>query len=258
MAFTMPTVWSTVVVIGFASGAFAQSIEGLYQPSGANWSCSLDHIGMDGGALAIQGGVFYGVENRCDLTSPVRIGNGTRYTAACSAEGSTYREQMTITPTTDGVRINRASGTALWHRCEPLEGPSIASLPSNGLWAFSGGQGVYESGTSDGNGNSVSFTCDDLNENGGLYIELGGEPISGGHVAFDVDGSIFAMTAWADGGRINTECSVCGQTYTALWDAAAAGNLMSITASDGRSATFNLHGSRDALGDVACLPSDGF
>jgi hypothetical protein len=236
----------------------AQTIDGLYQPAGANWSCSPDQIGMDGGALAIQGGVFDGVENRCDLTSPSRIGDSISFTAVCSAEGSTYEEQMTITPTATGVRITRAGGTAMWDRCEPSQEPSAAPTPTNGRWTFGGGQGSYESATRDAKGNSVTFTCNDLGENGGLYIELGGQPVAGGEVVIEVDGKDFAMTARAEGGRINTECTVCGQTYTALWTAAAAGNLMTVTAWNGRSAAFNLNGSRDALGDVACQPYGGF
>ena len=65
------------------------------------------------------------------------------------------------------------------------------------------------------------------------------------------------MTAWADGGRINTECTICGQNYIALWGATVAGNLMTVTASDGRTAAFSLVGSGDALGNFACRPDDG-
>lgn len=247
-----------IAMVSSATGSGAQTIDGIFQPAGANWSCSPDQIGIEGGALAIQGGVFNGVENRCDLTSPIALDEGTRFNAVCSAEGSTYREQITITPTATGVRITRPGGTAMWNRCEHSKEPSAASTPTNGRWTFGGGQGVYESGTSDGNGNSVTFACDDLGENGGLYVELDGEPAPGGQISIDVDGTVFAMTVWAEGGLVNTECSVCGQTYIALWDATASGNLMMVTASDGRSATFNLHGSHDALGDAACQPSDGF
>ncbi|PJI91276.1 hypothetical protein BC777_0100 [Yoonia maricola] len=34
-----------------ATAGNAQSIDGLYQPSGASWSCSADQIGVDGVAL---------------------------------------------------------------------------------------------------------------------------------------------------------------------------------------------------------------
>ena len=249
---------TVVTLLCFAGAGHAQNIDGLYQPSGADWSCSPAQIGMDGGALAIQDGVFDGVENRCDLTNPQTDGNGTKFTAICSAEGDTYQEQMTITPTTNGVSIQRDGFTSYWRRCEGRQVIASSQQPSNSRWTFGGRQGVFESATRDAHGNAVTFTCNDLGENGGLSVELGGDPISGGPVVFDIDGTAFNMTAWASDGRINNECSVCGQNYMALWDAAAAGNLMTVTASDGRSASFSLRGSRDALGDVACRPDDGF
>lgn len=109
---------SALVCLFCTSSLSAQSIDGIYQLSGSNWSCSPDQIGMDGGALAIQNGVFEGVENRCDLTSPTKVDNGLRYTAVCSAEGSTYSEPITITPTSNGVKIDRNGYTFYWSRCE--------------------------------------------------------------------------------------------------------------------------------------------
>lgn len=215
-------------------------------------------MGLDGGALAIRNGVFDGVENRCDLTNPRPDGQGTAFTASCSAEGSTYQEQMIITTTANGVSIQRGGFTSYWRRCAEHQATTSTDQPSNSRWTFGGRQGVYESATRDADGNSINFTCNDLGENGGLYVELGGEPIVGGPVIFEIDGTAFTMAAWATEGRINTECGVCGQTYTALWEATAAGNRMSITASDGRTASFSLRGSRDALGEVACRTDDGF
>lgn len=245
-----------------AGSTQAQSVDGLYQPSGASWSCSAEQIGMDGGALSIQNGVLDGVENRCQLTAPVGVGDGIRYTAVCSGEGTEYREPLTLTPTANGVKIERDGSTIHWERCGTPEsatrGQGYASQPSNGRWTFGGGQGVYESGTRDSNGNSMAFTCNDLGENGGLYVELDGRPISGGSVTFDIDGQVYGMTAWAEGGRINTECRVCGDNYMVLWEATASGTLLTVRASDGRSAAFSLSGSSDALGDVVCRPDDGF
>ena len=254
----MKTLFTTVIALCVAGVSNAQNIDGLYQPSGADWSCSPDQIGVDGGALAIQNGVFEGVDNRCELASPLPDGRGTAFTATCSAEGSAYEQPITITPTANGVSILSDGFTSYWKRCD---GHQVATSPqqsSNSRWTFGGRQGVFESATRDANGNAVTFTCNDLGENGGLTVELDGDPISGGSVLFDIDGTAFSMTAWASGGRINTECSICGENYVTLWEATAAGNLMTVTASDGRSASFSLRGSRDALGDVACRPDDGF
>lgn len=240
-----------------ATSTAAQSIDGLYQPAGSAWSCSPDQIGVDGGALAIRNGAFDGVENRCALNAPVPTGGGTRFTAECSAEGSTYSEPVTITPTADGVKIDRNGSTAYWSRCDAQIAITRTPNPSNSRWVVGFGQGVSESSTRDGNGNAVTFTCNG-GEDGGLYVELGGRPISAGRVDFDIDGQEFGMTAWAEGGRINTECTVCGMNYIALWEAASAGNLMTVRASDGLSAAFSLNGSRNALGDVVCLPDEGY
>jgi hypothetical protein len=243
------------------TSAYAQSLDGLYQPSGQSWSCLPEQVGMDGGALSVEGDIFNGLENRCQLTNPRPNGAGTTYTAVCSAEGEESREDLTLTPTANGIRLQRIGSTSYWERCGASQDASVdqtgSSQPSNGRWVFGFGQGVEESSTRDANGNSISFSCMG-GIDGGLYVELGGQPISGGEASFDVDGNVFGMTVWADGGRINTECTVCGQNYTALWGATAAGNLLTVGASDGRSAAFSLSGSRDALGDTACLPSEGF
>lgn len=122
------TVLATIAVTGPAR---AQSVEGLFQPKGATWSCSPDQIGMDGGALAIQNGVFNGVENRCNLTSPAAMGDGTRYITVCSAEGSTYQEPIIITPTANGVKIDRNGSTAYWTRCTDTDQPEAIEVVRN-------------------------------------------------------------------------------------------------------------------------------
>ena len=241
------------------SGASAQNIDGLYQPSGASWTCSSDQIGMDGGALSIRDNIFDGVENRCQLIDRQPAGAGARFVAVCSGEGSEYREAITITPTANGVKIEREGSTVYWRRCDGQQRASgavaEAQPPSNSRWTFGGSQGVYESATQDSHGNGIIFSCNDLGDDGRLWIELGGQPISGGPVTIDIDGQEFQMMAWSDGGNINTECRACAENYTSLWKATAAGNTMAVRASDGRSAAFSLRGSRDALGDQACLPA---
>ena len=111
---------------------------------------------------------------------------------------------------------------------------------------------MTEASTRDANGNAVTFSC-----NGGfdgeLFIELGGRPIPGGPVEIEVDGQIFSLTAWAEGGSINTECSACADTYISLWHAVAKGDSMSATAG-GTTAMFDLVGSSAALGPIPCVP----
>lgn len=239
---------------------------GLFKPIGslgADWSCRVEDIGQEGGALAIRDGFFEGVENSCELTNPSPVDRGgVHFDAVCSAEGTEYTEEITLSETNNGIRLIRNDRTNYWSRCEGspsvLTATTSDTQPSNGEWTYGGRQGVYESATSDANGNSVIFTCDDLGENGGLYIDLAGQPIDGGGVNIDIDGRDFGFPVWADGGKVNTECSACQSNYTALWEATAAGNVMTINSDSGLYATFSLRGSRAALGDTACLPDDGF
>lgn len=251
----------TIVLLGFglsfAAPLGASPFDGLYRPSGpigADWSCSANQIGMEGGALSIGDGYIDGVENRCKLTEETTSNGTTYYTADCSAEGEIYFDEFAISKTDTGVMILRKEVEIRWDSCAEVSSNSDSRTASNGRWTFGGGQGIFESSTSDDKGNSVTFTCNDLGGDGGLYIELAGRPIANGDVLIEVDGQELNMPVWARGGDINTECSACMSNYTTLWNATAAGNLMTIQSSDGQQATFSLNGSRDALGEIACRP----
>ena len=150
-------VFAVCTTAALAGPVFAQSIDGLYQPSGADWSCSPDQIGMDGGALAIRDGVFDGVENRCDLTNPQADGRGTSFTAICSAEGSTYQEQMTITPTANGVSIQRDGFTSYWRSCAPPQTTSTGSASPQGRWTYADRSASIVAGS-----NAFELSCEPL------------------------------------------------------------------------------------------------
>lgn len=250
-----------LTVLGVAGMAPAEQradqVDGLYRPAGERWSCSAEQIGMDGGSLSVQNGVLRGVETYCELTAPRAVGAGTQYTALCSAEGDSYAETLTLTPMGNGLKVERNGFTANWIRCPAAKPTLHAQGPSNGRWTFGGRQGVYESATRDGHGNEIMFTCSDLGDRGGLWIDLGGQPIAFGPAVIEIDGAQFNITALPGEGRIDTSCRGCGETYKALWAAAAAGQRMTITGSDGRGASFGLRGSRDALDYVPCDPEGG-
>lgn len=129
-----------------ATGASAQQFDGIYRPAGDDfrgWSCADRDIGFDGGAVAILDGYLEGVENRCELTSPQPTSNGTTYTAVCSAEGSEYRETVTIAPASDGVSLTRNGRTVEWVQCDAENAASdtqgSASTPSE-TWSFADGK----------------------------------------------------------------------------------------------------------------------
>lgn len=103
-----------------AAPAFTGPFDGIYQPAGYQWSCRSEQIGMDSGALAIQGDVLRGVENYCRLTrpTPVRDMNAVLYDAVCSAEGSQYSERVMLMRHPHGVYVMRDGSVADWRRCQ--------------------------------------------------------------------------------------------------------------------------------------------
>jgi hypothetical protein len=145
------------------TSAHAQSFDGMYQPEGNDWTCNPDHIGMDGGALAIGGGFIDGVENRCELINPRQstTGDGTQYTALCSGEGEEYREDLTIASTNDGVRILRDEYEILWTRC----GGSHASTNNETTGGGSNAQWKYANKTafSLSGDNYFALSCETFN-----------------------------------------------------------------------------------------------
>ena len=244
----------TTAVICIAHLSNAQNLDGLYQPSGSSWTCSPDQVGMDGGALSIQAGVFDGVENRCELTSPVNVGDGTRFTAVCSAEGSTYQEPMVISPTHNGVSIQRNGHTAYWTRCQGAENTSITQDASNGGWAFNDRTASIISG-----GNSFKLSCDTFNASSTYPTATMSVPCP---ACFPMETS--AYTLRVDGQfsqsyefeRIsNAEGSVSGLDYYPNWNeglvpALMAGSVLEVVEYDNVIATFPLTGSSRAIGQL--------
>ena len=75
--------------------AFAGPYDGVYKQT-AHSECAL--IGVDGGSLKIEEGIFYGVEVECRLARPVDINemNATIYHMECSGEGEAWTERAMI------------------------------------------------------------------------------------------------------------------------------------------------------------------
>ncbi len=72
--------------------AYAGPYDGVYKQT-ANAECAL--VGVDGGSLKIEGGIFYGVEVECRMSNPVDINDmdATIYTMECTGEGQTWNER---------------------------------------------------------------------------------------------------------------------------------------------------------------------
>ncbi|KAA9007114.1 hypothetical protein [Histidinibacterium aquaticum] len=84
---------SLALLPGLAS---AQGYDGTYRQS-ANADCGL--IGVDGGAVRIEDGIFYGVGMECRMTQPVNIVDMSAdlFTLECSGdEGELWTERVML------------------------------------------------------------------------------------------------------------------------------------------------------------------
>lgn len=82
-----------LVILGLIPSILAASpYDGVYKQT-ANAECGL--VGVDGGALEIREGVFYGVEVECRMTRPVNVVDmdATLYTMQCSGEDQNWSER---------------------------------------------------------------------------------------------------------------------------------------------------------------------
>jgi hypothetical protein len=75
--------------------AFATPYDGTYRQND-NAECAL--VGVDGGALRLEDGIFYGVEMECRMTRPVSVVNmdATLYTMACSGNDEIWTERAMV------------------------------------------------------------------------------------------------------------------------------------------------------------------
>jgi hypothetical protein len=208
---------------------------------------------MDGGALSIQDGVFNGVENRCDLTAPSDTGNGTRFTAVCSAEGSTYEEPILISPTRNGVSIEQGGYTAYWTRCEDPQ-RAVASQSATEVWSFGNRSASIISG-----GNSFALSCDTFNASSTYPTATMSVPCP---TCFPMETSIYTLrvddlfSQTYEFERIsNAEGSMSGLDYYPNWHegllpALMAGSVLEVVEQGNITATFPLAGSSRAIGQL--------
>lgn len=82
----------------------AEDFDGVYKQT-ANSECAL--VGVDGGAVEIRDGIFYGVEVECRMTKPVNVlkMDAQLFTMQCSGEDQAWTERaMLMTPAEgDGI-----------------------------------------------------------------------------------------------------------------------------------------------------------
>lgn len=254
MRIVVLAVCTVSLVTAFTSQVAADQFDGLYHPSGADWSCSPDQIGMDGGALAIRNGVFDGVENRCNLTTPQPDGDGTTFTATCSAEGSTFEQQVTITPTANGVSIERDGFTSYWSRCLGSQTTTSVTEAPQGRWSYGNRAATIVAGAS-----AFELSCEVLNASttyptARLMVPCPTcFPNETTQYTLRVDGQ---FTQDYEFERVsNAEGSVSGLDYYPAWDeglvaALRAGSVLEVIEEGNVIATFPLVGSSRAIGQL--------
>jgi len=75
--------------------AGATPYDGTYRQN-ANAECAL--VGVDGGSLKIEDGIFYGVEMECRMSRPVNVVSmdATLYTMSCSGDDQIWTERAMV------------------------------------------------------------------------------------------------------------------------------------------------------------------
>ena len=196
-----------------------QSFAGLYRPDnadGSQWSCRARDLGQDGGALGIVDGVLYGLENRCDLTAAqAGQGGAVLLTATCDSEGEQVSDMVTLARTSTGITVKRAGRTVQWESCTPAAKPAAHSANNTVNWTATMAQGTIFVTGRGSNSSTIQFSCRD-GFDGSLHVDLGGRPAPGGGISFVVDGKVYTFPVWAEGGRVNVECTACSGTFMAL------------------------------------------
>lgn len=115
----MRNIWATLFLAISATSVAAGPFDGLYRPDGADtWDCT--SVGSDGGALAVQDGVYYGVESACQLTNPVAVNgmSAVLYDAECSGEGESYAKRLMLMRVPEGLAVIQDGYVNLLRVCQ--------------------------------------------------------------------------------------------------------------------------------------------
>ena len=103
-----------LVPVAAAAGPF----DGVFRQV-ANADCA--NIGVDGGALKIEDGIFYGVEVECRMTQPVDVlqMNATLYTMQCTGDDSLWSERAMLMESaeSDGIIMVWNGYAFAYERC---------------------------------------------------------------------------------------------------------------------------------------------
>lgn len=87
--------FSLVLPVFLPIMAGAEAFDGIYKQT-ATSECAL--VGVDGGAVEIRDGIFYGVEVECRMTRPVNVleMDAQLFTMQCSGEDQAWTERAML------------------------------------------------------------------------------------------------------------------------------------------------------------------
>ena len=113
-----------VLAVGLPAAAVAGPFDGLYRPNydwALDWDCL--RVGVDGGALAVEGETLRAVENSCTLRDPVEIRDmdAVLYAADCTGEGGASQGRIMLMAHDFGVYVIRDGFVLDWISCEAAE-----------------------------------------------------------------------------------------------------------------------------------------
>lgn len=115
----MRSIGAFLLVAVSATSLAAGPFDGLYRPDGLEgWDCV--SVGEEGGALAVRGDQYYGVESLCTLTNPTRV-NGMSailYDAECNGEGMSYSYRMMLMRVPEGLAVIQDGYVNLLRSCQ--------------------------------------------------------------------------------------------------------------------------------------------
>ncbi|MFQ6553611.1 hypothetical protein AAD018_014835 [Aestuariibius insulae] len=112
----------TAFGVTFAHAVAAGPFDGVYRQS-AEADCTA--IGVEGGALKIEGGVFTGVDNSCRMERPVSIVDmdAKIYDMVCTGEGSDWQARAIVMRAADGGIVMMWDGYAFKYEACPAAVP---------------------------------------------------------------------------------------------------------------------------------------
>lgn len=106
--------------ICLAGGANAAGFDGLWRSSPTT-DCSVS--GVEGGALRIEEGILYGVENQCRMTMPVDVRDmdAVLFDMACEGEGAAWTDRAMLMNGANGGLILVWDGYAFAYDACPAD-----------------------------------------------------------------------------------------------------------------------------------------